>query len=186
MEQYFAMNRTIGTATVILIITLFVSAGTLLSLDVVSLSSESNSLTIQVDQSEGTNVYTMNEIDEGDNDEEVSVIYVYHEFVFTATGGGDTIRKCVQTWFVFKQMDQCGLHAVTWIALVLCSIRRSYDSIYVPRDWFTHDNNSVIFHGLGYHLCSRWLCVCHRRIPEIYREFKFLHPWKLSSSYMWV
>ena len=63
MKQFFDMNRTIGTATVILIITLFVSAGTLLSLDVVSLSSESNSLTIQVDQSEGTNVYTMNEID---------------------------------------------------------------------------------------------------------------------------
>jgi hypothetical protein len=45
------MNRTVGTATVILIITLFVSAGTLVSLDVVSLGSESSSLTIQVDKS---------------------------------------------------------------------------------------------------------------------------------------
>ena len=85
------MNRTVGTATVILIITLFVSAGTLVSLDVVSLGSGNSSLTIQVDQSEGANVYTMNEIDEGDNDEEESVVLVYHEFAFTAMGGGDII-----------------------------------------------------------------------------------------------
>ena len=85
------MNRTVGTATVILIITLFVSAGTLVSLDVVSLGGETSSLTIQVDQSEGANVYTMNEIDEGDNDEEESVVLVYHEFAFTAMGGGDII-----------------------------------------------------------------------------------------------
>ena len=85
------MNRTVGTATVILIITLFVSAGTLVSLDVVSLGNETSSLTIQVDQSEGANVYTMNEIDEGDNDEEESVVLVYHEFAFTAMGGGDVI-----------------------------------------------------------------------------------------------
>ncbi|RJU93554.1 MAG: PKD domain-containing protein, partial [Candidatus Poseidoniales archaeon] len=85
------MNRTIGTATVILIVTLFVSAGTLLSLDVVSFGNESSALTIEVDQNEGTNVYTMVEIDEGDNDEEESVVYVYHVFSFTAMGGGDTI-----------------------------------------------------------------------------------------------
>ena len=85
------MNRTVGTATVILIITLFVSAGTLVSLDVVSLGGETSSLTIQVDLSEGANVYTMNEIDEGDNDEEESVVLVYHEFAFTAMGGGDII-----------------------------------------------------------------------------------------------
>ena len=85
------MNRTIGTATVILIVTLFVSAGTLLSLDVVSFGNESSALTIEVDQNEGTNVYTMVEIDEGDNDEEETVVYVYHVFSFTAMGGGDTI-----------------------------------------------------------------------------------------------
>ena len=85
------MNRNIGTATVILIVTLFVSAGTLLSLDVVSFGNESSALTIEVDQNEGTNVYTMVEIDEGDNDEEESVVYVYHVFSFTAMGGGDTI-----------------------------------------------------------------------------------------------
>ena len=85
------MNRNIGTATVILIVTLFVSAGTLLSLDVVSFGNESSALTIEVDQNEGTNVYTMVEIDEGDNDEEESVVYVYHVFSFTAMGGGVTI-----------------------------------------------------------------------------------------------
>ena len=85
------MNRTIGTAIVILVVTLFVSAGTLLSLDVVSFGSESSALTIEVDQDEGTNVYTMNEIDEGDNDEEESVVYIYHIFSFTAMGGGDSI-----------------------------------------------------------------------------------------------
>ena len=89
--QFNFMNRTIGTATVILIVTLFVSAGTLLSLDVVSFGSETTDLTIEVDQNEGTNVYTMVEIDEGDNDEEESVVYVYHVFSFTATGGGDAI-----------------------------------------------------------------------------------------------
>ena len=86
------MNRTIGTATVILIVTLFVSAGTLLSLDVVSFGSESNALAIEVDQTEGTNVYTMVEIDEGDNDEEESVVYIYHVFSFIASGGGDAIN----------------------------------------------------------------------------------------------
>ena len=85
------MNRTIVSASVILIVTLFVSAGALLSLDVVSFGSESNSLSIQVDQSEGVNIYTMVEVDEGDNDEEVSVVYIYHEFTFTAMGGGDAI-----------------------------------------------------------------------------------------------
>ena len=85
------MNRAVGAATVILIVTLFVSAGTLLSLDVVSFGNESSALTIEVDQNEGTNAYTMVEIDEGDNDEEESVVYIYHVFSFIASGGGDAI-----------------------------------------------------------------------------------------------
>ena len=85
------MNRTIGAGTVILIVTLFVSAGTLLSLDVVSFGNESSALTIEVDQNEGTNLYTMVEIDEGDNDEGESALYIYHVFSFMASGGGDAI-----------------------------------------------------------------------------------------------
>ncbi len=113
------MNRTIGTATVILIVTLFVSAGTLLSLDVVSFGSESSALTIQVDQNEGTNVYTMNEIDEGDNDEEESVVYIYHEFSFTAMGGGESINWDFGDGTtgvgsdVTHQFEQPGLYTVT-------------------------------------------------------------------------
>jgi hypothetical protein len=113
------MNRAVASATVILVVALFISAGTLLSLDVVSFGSESSALSIEVDQNEGTNFYTMVEIDEGDNDEEVSVVYIYHEFTFTAKGGGDAI-----SWDfgdgttgvgseVMHQFEHSGVYTVT-------------------------------------------------------------------------
>ena len=49
------------------------------------------SFSIEVDNDVGINQYTLIEIDEGDNDEEVQITWVYHEFLFTSTGGGDSI-----------------------------------------------------------------------------------------------
>ena len=44
-----------------------------------SLSGE-QSFSIEVDNDVGVNLYTLIEIDEGDNDEEVQITWVYHEF----------------------------------------------------------------------------------------------------------
>lgn len=41
--------------------------------------------TIGVDSPEGTNIYILTEVDEGDNDEETVVEEIHHEFVFTAS-----------------------------------------------------------------------------------------------------
>ena len=54
-----------------------------------SLSGE-QSFSIEVDNDVGVNLYTLIEIDEGDNDEEVQITWVYHEFLFTSTGAGDS------------------------------------------------------------------------------------------------
>ena len=58
----------------------------------VSLSNEKEqNFSIEVDNSEGTNLYSLIEIDEGDNDEEEQITWVLHEFKFSSNGGGDAI-----------------------------------------------------------------------------------------------
>ena len=59
-------------------------------IDVGFSSSDEQSFSIEVDNDVGVNQYTLIEIDEGDNDEEVQITWVYHEFLFTSTGGGDS------------------------------------------------------------------------------------------------
>ncbi|RPG72569.1 MAG: hypothetical protein CBE08_006145, partial [Euryarchaeota archaeon TMED248] len=57
-----------------------------------SLSNESEkNFSIEVDNYEGTNLYSLIEIDEGDNDEEEQITWVLHEFKFSSNGGGDSI-----------------------------------------------------------------------------------------------
>ena len=59
-------------------------------IDVGFSSSDEQSFSIEVDNDVGINQYTLIEIDEGDNDEEVQITWVYHEFLFTSTGAGDS------------------------------------------------------------------------------------------------
>ena len=55
-------------------------------------NSENNEeFTAKVDFSEGTNYYTLIEVDDGDNNEEESVTHILHEFIFSTEGGGDAI-----------------------------------------------------------------------------------------------
>ena len=49
----------------------------------ISLSSEEGSFEASVDYAEGTNLYALVEIDEGDNNEETSITLIRHEFVFS-------------------------------------------------------------------------------------------------------
>tara|TARA_B100000900_G_scaffold353494_1_gene321712 strand:+ start:5288 stop:6076 length:789 start_codon:yes stop_codon:yes gene_type:complete len=56
--------------------------------DVGFYSSNEPSFSIEVDNDVGVNQYTLIEVDEGDNDEEVQITWVYHEFLFSSTGGG--------------------------------------------------------------------------------------------------
>ena len=57
-----------------------------------SLSNENEqNFSIEVDDSEGTNLYSLIEVDDGDNDEEEQITWVLHEFKFSSNGAGDAI-----------------------------------------------------------------------------------------------
>lgn len=54
-------------------------------------SSSETGFEASVDSPSGTNQYILTEIDEGDNDEEVVIEHIHHEFFFTATDRGGLI-----------------------------------------------------------------------------------------------
>ncbi|RJU86829.1 MAG: PKD domain-containing protein [Candidatus Poseidoniales archaeon] len=85
------LSKLSGTTIALIILVAVVSSGTVLTLDVLQNSQNNEEFTAKVDFSEGTNYYTLIEIDDGDNNEEESVTHILHEFFFSTEGGGDAI-----------------------------------------------------------------------------------------------
>ena len=85
------LSKLSGTSIALIVLIAVVSTGTLVSLDVFQSSEADDNFTAKVDFSEGTNHYTLIEIDDGDNNEEESITHILHEFFFSTEGGGDAI-----------------------------------------------------------------------------------------------
>ena len=83
-------SRFTGLTIAFIVLTAVVSASTLVTYNMLK-SEETESFVAKVDFAEGTNHYTLIEIDEGDNDEEKSVTMILHEFLFSVTGEKDTV-----------------------------------------------------------------------------------------------
>ena len=84
------MSKITGLSIAFVVLAAVVSASTLVTYNI--LKSEANgSFVAKVDFAEGTNHYTLIEIDEGDNNEEKQVTLIFHEFLFSVTGELDTV-----------------------------------------------------------------------------------------------
>ena len=86
------MSKVTGLSIALLILTAVVSASTLVTYNILKLKENESNLRPKVDFAEGTNHYTLIEVDEGDNDEEKQVTLILHEFVFSVTGELDTVN----------------------------------------------------------------------------------------------
>ena len=107
----------------------------------ISLSNENKqNLSIEVDDYEGTNYYSLIEIDEGDNDEEEQITWVLHEFKFSSIGGEDSI-----TWdfgdgntgsgsSVSHFFESSGIFIITATSISLDNIETASIQIIVHRD----------------------------------------------------
>jgi len=107
----------------------------------ISLSNENKqNFSIEVDDYEGTNYYSLIEIDEGDNDEEEQITWVLHEFKFSSIGGEDSI-----TWdfgdgntgsgsSVSHFFESSGIFIITATSISLDKIETASIQIIVNRD----------------------------------------------------
>ena len=85
--------RTVSAATIsVILAATLLSTGVLVSFDYARLAADKQPFSASVDFAQGTNYYTLIEIDEGDNNEEESVTSILHEFVFTVSGAGDSVN----------------------------------------------------------------------------------------------
>ena len=80
-------QRTLAIVGVVIFLSGLFAGVTLEKFDIGFSSSDEQLFSIEVDNDVGVNQYTLIEVDEGDNDEEVQITWVYHEFSFTSTGG---------------------------------------------------------------------------------------------------
>ncbi|MDP6235150.1 MAG: PKD domain-containing protein, partial [Candidatus Poseidoniaceae archaeon] len=116
--------------SVIFVATLL-SAGVLVSFDYARQNSENEQFSASVDANEGTNYYTLIEIDEGDNNEEESVTSIYHEFVFTVTGEGDSVSwdfgdgLAGNGMSISHQYETPGIYTVTATSISPNSVKTS-------------------------------------------------------------
>ena len=113
-----------------------------------NLSSENEqSFSIEVDNEEGTNVYSLIEIDEGDNDEEEQVTWVLHEFEFNSKGGEEAI-----TWdfgdgttasgdSVTHQFQTSGIFLITATSIGTDDVKTASVEVTVNRDSFAEVDN---------------------------------------------
>ena len=79
--------RHLTVVTIIALLTTTVlSVAVLGGLDYIGLTDKNPQFAANVDFEEGSNYYSLVEIDEGDNNEEKEITLILHEFVFTSTG----------------------------------------------------------------------------------------------------
>ncbi|MBR60960.1 MAG: hypothetical protein CMA84_07095, partial [Euryarchaeota archaeon] len=112
------MRVVIGAVVGVLMVTLLLSTPLLGALDLIGFSNEDSMFEAKVDYPVGTNIYTLVEIDEGDNNEETSITIISHEFVFSATsenaaitwdfGDGNTASGAITS----HQYDEPGEYVV--------------------------------------------------------------------------
>ena len=114
----------------------------------VNLSNQSEQdFSIEVDNSNGTNFYSLIEIDEGDNDEEKQVTWALHEFKFSSSGGGDAI-----TWdfgdgttasgsSISHNYGTSGIFVVVATSISAGNIETASIQITVNRDSFAEVDN---------------------------------------------
>ena len=114
----------------------------------VNLSNQNDQdFSIEVDNSNGTNFYSLIEIDEGDNDEEKQVTWALHEFKFSSSGGSDAI-----TWdfgdgttasgsSVSHNYDTSGIFVVVATSISADNIETASIQITVNRDSFAEVDN---------------------------------------------
>ena len=107
------------------------SAGVLVSFDYARQNAENQQFSASVDANEGTNYYTLIEIDEGDNNEEESITSIYHEFVFTVTGEGDSVSwdfgdgSAGNGMSISHQYETPGIYTVTATSISPNSVETS-------------------------------------------------------------
>ena len=112
------MSKITGLSIAFVVLAAVVSASTLVTYNILK-SEADESFVAKVDFAEGTNHYTLIEIDEGDNNEEKQVTLIFHEFLFSVTGELDTV-----TWdfgdgnfgtgaIISHQYDEPGNYVVT-------------------------------------------------------------------------
>lgn len=83
---------------------------------------DNSDFSISADFQSGTNFYTLIEIDEGDNDEDKVVTYIYHNFTFSSSGG-DSINWDFDDGYmatgqvVSHQYETPGVYLVTATSL---------------------------------------------------------------------
>ena len=80
----YRMKNQLTMLTIISIILISVSTGAIISKNITNLVDEPNWFDIEVDMKNGTNSYSLIEIDEGDNNEEKVITEVLHIFKFTS------------------------------------------------------------------------------------------------------
>ena len=81
--MFFPIMRTIVAVSICTLLMTLLAFTTVFESLGISLSSEEGSFEAGVDYAEGTNLYALVEIDEGDNNEETSITLIRHEFVFS-------------------------------------------------------------------------------------------------------
>ena len=133
-------NRTVAMIGILIFVSGLFGGVVLEKLDVTSFTDSNDSFSISVDDATGTNQYTLVEIDEGDNDEEAAITWVYHEFVFDSNGGSDAV-----TWdfadgttaagsMVSHMFKTSGVYIVTATSIGPDEIKIATTEVTVDRD----------------------------------------------------
>ena len=85
------MRQLAGVTIITLLATTTLSVAVLGGLEIIGLTDEDSQFTANVDFAEGSNYYTLVEIDEGDNNEEKEITLILHEFLFTSTSNDGVV-----------------------------------------------------------------------------------------------
>ena len=116
----------------------------------ISLSSEEGSFEASVDYSEGTNLYTLVEIDEGDNNEETSITLIRHEFVFSVNNDEGAISwdfgdgTAASGSDVIHGFDLPGIYTVTATSITPDKVETSEIIVTVDLDATAEADNMAV------------------------------------------